>query len=240
MENTFCKTGILSAIRLQMRGSAGQKFGAAVDLLQQPRTRAGEIQLPFFLLLLIIIERGCCSKCSLAKMATIVTIKGHRVIDIYESFDGSYWFVTERLWKQDSVIGGKVYKDDQILFGYVRLSSCPEHAEFGNFSETELKLLGNRVWKVPQRNWSVCPEVEVQEAREHRDHHGARVTVAACCARRGGYFHGQSCGGEYYGGSGQECRRWNTMKSISPLGRASAVYIRGACPWGMRGITDYQ
>jgi hypothetical protein len=58
-------------------------------------------------------------------MATIVTIKGRRVIDIYESFDGSYWFVTERRWKQDSLIDGRVYKGDQILYGYVRLSSCP-------------------------------------------------------------------------------------------------------------------
>jgi hypothetical protein len=94
-------------------------------------------------------------------MAAIVTIKGERVIDIYESYDGSYWFVTERRWKQDSLIGGRVHKNDQILFGYVRLSSCPQFAEFGNFSETELKLLGNRVWKVPQRNWPFCPEIEV-------------------------------------------------------------------------------
>jgi len=97
-------------------------------------------------------------------MATIVTIKGVPVIDIYESFDGSYWFVTERRWKQDSVIGGKVYKDDQILYGYARLSVCPEYAEFGNISQTELELLGNRVWKVPQSNWPLCPEVEVHEA----------------------------------------------------------------------------
>ena len=97
-------------------------------------------------------------------MAMIVTIQGTPVIDIYESFDGSYWFVTERRWKQDSVIGGKVYKDDQILYGYARLSACPEYAEFGNISETELELLGNRVWKVPQSNWPLCPEVEVQEA----------------------------------------------------------------------------
>jgi hypothetical protein len=96
-------------------------------------------------------------------MATIVTIQGTPVIDIYESFDGSYWFVTERRWQQDSLIGGQVYQNDQILFGYVRLSSCPEFAEFGNFSQTELELLGNRVWKVPQRNWPSCPEVEVQE-----------------------------------------------------------------------------
>ena len=65
--------------------------------------------------------------------------------------------------KRAALIGGRVYKNDQILFGYVRLSACPEFAEFGNFSQTELKLLGNRVWKVPRQNWPVCPEVEVQE-----------------------------------------------------------------------------
>ena len=40
------------------------------------------------------------------------------------------------------------------------------HTEFGNISETELKLLGNRVWKVPKRNWHLCPEVEVSEIPE--------------------------------------------------------------------------
>jgi hypothetical protein len=99
-------------------------------------------------------------------MTTIVTIKGKPVIDIYESFDGSYWFITEKCHKQDSVIDGKVYKDDQILFGYARLSMCPEFAEFGYVSETELKLLGNRVWKVPRRNWAICPEVEVVDKQE--------------------------------------------------------------------------
>jgi hypothetical protein len=44
-------------------------------------------------------------------MATIVTIQGTPVIDIYESFDGSYWFVTERRWQQDSLIGGRVYRE---------------------------------------------------------------------------------------------------------------------------------
>ena len=95
-------------------------------------------------------------------MAEIVTIRGRPVIEIYESFDGSYWFITEKLYKQNSVIDGKVYKDDQILFGYVRLSVCPEFAEFGKVSEAELNLLKPRVWKVPPMNWSVCPEVEVK------------------------------------------------------------------------------
>jgi hypothetical protein len=53
----------------------------------------------------------------LNKMEEIITIQGKLVIEIYESFDGSYWFITEKLYKQDSLINGKVYKDDQILFG---------------------------------------------------------------------------------------------------------------------------
>lgn len=97
------------------------------------------------------------------KMKDIVTIRGKRVIEIFESFDGSYWFATERAWKQDSLIDGKVYRNDQIFFGYTRLSHCPELAEFGYFSEAELKSLGWMVWKVDRINWSFCPEVEVEE-----------------------------------------------------------------------------
>ena len=99
-------------------------------------------------------------------MKEIVTIKGEPVIEIYESFDGSYWFITEKLDKQDTVLKGRVFKNDQILFGYVRLAACPQFAEFGYISETELKLLGPRVWKVPKKNWPICPEVEVQNAAE--------------------------------------------------------------------------
>jgi hypothetical protein len=101
-------------------------------------------------------------------MKSVVTIKGQPIIEVYESFDGSYWFVTDKAWKQDSLIGRKVYKNDQIFFGYVRLSSCPDCAEFGYFSETELMRLGWRVWKVERRNWSVCPGVEVEEVPEER------------------------------------------------------------------------
>jgi len=97
------------------------------------------------------------------------TIAGVPIIDIYESFDGSYWFVTEKAWRQDSVIGGKVYQNDQILFGYVRLSSCPECAEWGYFSESELKSLGHRVWKVHKQDWPVCPGVEAGEMPDEQD-----------------------------------------------------------------------
>ena len=95
-------------------------------------------------------------------MNEIVTIQGEPIIEIYESFDGSYWYIIEKLYNQDSYINGNVYKDDKILFGYARLSVCPEYAEFGNISETELKLLGNRVWKVPKENCKFCPEVELK------------------------------------------------------------------------------
>jgi hypothetical protein len=97
-------------------------------------------------------------------MIEIVMIRGEPIIDIYESFDGSYWYITEKLFTQDTVIGGKVYEDDQILFGYARLSACPEYAEFGNISETQLRLLGSRVWKVPPKNWPLCPDVEIQRS----------------------------------------------------------------------------
>jgi hypothetical protein len=109
------------------------------------------------------------------KMKSVVTIKGQQIIEVYESFDGSYWFVTEKAWKQDSLIGRKVYKQDQILYGYVRLSACPQFAEFGYFSEVELMRLGWKVWKVEKRNWSVCPCVEVVEVPEEQERAGAEA-----------------------------------------------------------------
>ena len=113
-------------------------------------------------------------------MQSVVTIKGKPVIEIYESFDGSYWFVTEKAWKQDSLLGRKVYKQDQILYGYVRLSSCPDCADFGYFSEAQLQRLGWRVWKVEKRNWVVCPGGEVIEVPEGPEH--AEVKADGCGA----------------------------------------------------------
>ena len=92
----------------------------------------------------------------------IVTIKGIPVIEIYESYDGSYWYITEQSHKQDSVINGKIYKGDPILFGYAKLSACPEFAEFGYISQTELELLSPKVWKVKKQDWPVCPDVKIQ------------------------------------------------------------------------------
>ena len=122
----------------------------------------------------------------------LTTIRGEPVIDIYESFDGSYWFVTDKAWKQDSVIGDKIYEDDQILFGYVRLSGCPECAEFGYFSEAELRSLGSRVWKVHRQDWAVCPCVAVEPVPDQPSDVGA----ASC----GGCAGGRSCSKAHKGG----------------------------------------
>jgi hypothetical protein len=115
------------------------------------------------------------------KMKSVVTIEGQPIIEVYESFDGSYWFVTENAWKQDSLIGRKVYKQDQILYGYVRLSSCPDCAEFGYFSEAQLLRLGWKIWKVEKRNWSVCPCVEVEEVPEEQEQPGVEADGCGAC-----------------------------------------------------------
>ena len=81
-----------------------------------------------------------------------LTINGRKVLRGWESFNGFYWFALEEVQKQDSVINGKVYKGDQIYYGLCQL----HENEFGDFSETEIKLLGARAWEIPQRNlvWS--------------------------------------------------------------------------------------
>ena len=96
-------------------------------------------------------------------MNHVSTIKGKPIIEVFESFDGSYWYVIEKAWKQDSLVNGKIYKYDQIYYGYVRLSHCPQFAEWGYFSEAELKQYGPRIWKVHKCDWSVCPDVQVQK-----------------------------------------------------------------------------
>ena len=53
-------------------------------------------------------------------------IKGEPVIELYESLDRSCRFKTEKLYKQESIINGRVYKNDQILFVYAALAECPE------------------------------------------------------------------------------------------------------------------
>ena len=102
-------------------------------------------------------------------MKEIITIKGKPIIEIYEAVDGSYLYITDKLYKEDSLIKGKVYRKDQILFGFVILAACPQCAGYRKISETELKLLGNKVGKAPRSSWHLCPFVEVKECYEGAD-----------------------------------------------------------------------
>jgi hypothetical protein len=75
-------------------------------------------------------------------------IDGMKVIRAYESFSGWYWFATEIVGKQDSVIDGTVYKDDIIYFGLVQGFT----EEWGDFSKAEVELLQPQVWEIKKKN----------------------------------------------------------------------------------------
>jgi hypothetical protein len=90
------------------------------------------------------------------------TVKLSRLLEVWESFSGWYWFVTER-------------HDDGICFGLVR----GHETEWGYFSVHELRRLAKRwmVWKVPKRNWRLCPCVEDDTIPSSG---GERMTCAFC------------------------------------------------------------
>ena len=76
-------------------------------------------------------------------------IGGKKVIRGWESYSGWYWFATKKLYKQNSVIGGKTYKDDQIWFGFVQ----GQEEEWGQWSQGELESLGKfKVWEIKKRD----------------------------------------------------------------------------------------
>lgn len=78
-------------------------------------------------------------------------IDGQKVIKGYESFSGWYWFATEEVQKQDSLMpNGSVAKDDTIYFGLVQ----GHEEEWGDFSKAEIDSLIKQglVWEIPKKN----------------------------------------------------------------------------------------
>lgn len=73
-----------------------------------------------------------------------------KVLRGWESFSGWYWFATEKAYKQDSLIDGKVYKDDTIYFGLVQ----GLEEEWGYFSKAEIESLKPKTWEIPKKNLS--------------------------------------------------------------------------------------
>jgi len=69
--------------------------------------------------------------------------KGSKIIEVWESYNGDLYFISEK------------HQDGQILC-YARLYSMPEFAEWGWNDINYLKEAygQNKLWKVPERNWS--------------------------------------------------------------------------------------
>ena len=54
----------------------------------------------------------------------------------------------EEAYKQDSLIDGKVYKNDTIFFGYVQ----GLEDEWGEFSQAEIESLSPKTWEIPKES----------------------------------------------------------------------------------------
>lgn len=77
------------------------------------------------------------------------TVKESEILEVWESFSGWYWFVTER-------------HENSIAFGLVR----GWFTEWGYFDLKELRRLRRslKVWKVPRDHWALCPCVVEDDA----------------------------------------------------------------------------
>ena len=75
-------------------------------------------------------------------------IDSKEVLKGWESWTGWYWFATERVQTQDSIIAGKTFLNDTVFYGLVQ----GYEEEWGNFSESELKGLSPKVWEIPAGN----------------------------------------------------------------------------------------
>jgi hypothetical protein len=77
------------------------------------------------------------------------TVRLCELHEVWESFSGWYWFVTE-------------YHEGSLAFGLVK----GWEVEWGYFDLDELHQLKRqaKVWKVPKKNWALCPCVVDNDA----------------------------------------------------------------------------
>lgn len=74
----------------------------------------------------------------------------HEVLKGWESFSGWYWFAVEKVEERQvadgsgSVMADGSVVDDTIWFGLVQ----GFEEEWGDFSEAEIRSLGNRAWPI--------------------------------------------------------------------------------------------
>ncbi len=86
-------------------------------------------------------------------------INGQKVLKAWESFEGWYWFATDKQDTQDSVINGKLYKKDQIWFGYVQ----GFYDEWGSFSQSEIEAESPRTWEIKRQDLPYAGRREINE-----------------------------------------------------------------------------
>jgi len=79
-------------------------------------------------------------------MAEFEERDGKEALRGWESFTGWYWFATEKVQEQESLIDGK-YIEDTIWFGFVQ----GFEEEWGDFSQAELENLRPMVWELPKK-----------------------------------------------------------------------------------------
>jgi hypothetical protein len=74
--------------------------------------------------------------------STKYVLNGEEVEKVYESFNGSYWVITD-----DS---------GEHPFGYACLAGSQQFAEWGYIDRNEIENMKRRdmAWEVPKKNWS--------------------------------------------------------------------------------------
>ena len=75
-------------------------------------------------------------------------IDGKKVLHAWESWNGWYWFATEKVEEQLSDLGDGKGTPDTIWFGYVQ----GFEEEWGYFSQAEIESLGPKTWEIPKKN----------------------------------------------------------------------------------------
>jgi hypothetical protein len=74
-------------------------------------------------------------------------IDGKEVLKGWESFSGWYWFATEKVQEQMSMLEpDKPPVKDTIWYGLVQ----GMEEEWGDFSQAELEELKGKVWEIPK------------------------------------------------------------------------------------------
>lgn len=89
-------------------------------------------------------------------------INGKKVLKAWESFSGWYWFATEKIQEQTSMIRGKPVKDI-IWYGFVQ----GLEEEWGDFSQAEIESLAPRTWRIREKDLPYAGRRSASNPRPH-------------------------------------------------------------------------